>query len=124
MKMKAKATYILILTILLMFTLTANVYAVDETGTVNLQEIPNRLAEALGIPLFAGRLLTCAIFFFIFFLPIAVFSRRDPFLLCLIMGLPLMGVFVGVGWMEPWYVLVIALLIAALWSGKIKGWLS
>ncbi|MEM5867569.1 MAG: hypothetical protein QXG39_06585 [Candidatus Aenigmatarchaeota archaeon] len=100
------------------------VYAVDETGEVNLLDLPAKLADALGIPLFAGQILACLIFLFIFLLPVAVFSKRNPTLIALLVGVPLLCFFVAVGWLHYWVLLVVILLVAVLYSDKVKEWIT
>ena len=108
-----------------MLTFIPHVYAQDESkdDTINLLEIPDHLATALGIPLFASQLLTCSLVMLIVLLPIAIFAKRNT-ILTLIVGFTLMGFFIAVGWLPYWFLFVIALLIASLWSAKIKGWIS
>jgi len=110
----------------LLFSLIPQVYAQDQQPSneqINLLEIPSRLAKALGIPEFAGQLLTCALVMLIILLPIAIFSKGNM-LLSLIVGFILLGFFVAVGWMPYWFMLIIVLIVSALWSSKIGGWLT
>ena len=115
---------LLLFTVFLVALLIPQVYAQNENDdTINLLEIPDHLATALGIPLFASQLLTCSLVMLIVLLPIAIFAKRNT-ILTLIIGFTLMGFFIAIGWMPFWFLLVIALLIASLWSAKIKGWIS
>lgn len=110
-----------IITVLLMLSCMQVVYAADDD--VNLQKLPDHLAKRLNIPLFAAQLLACSIFLLMFLLPIALFSRGN-LLLSLIVGIILLGFFIAVGWLSFWVLLILVLIVASLWSGKIRGWLS
>ena len=90
---------------------------------VNLLDVPKHLSEALGIPLYAGQLLACVAVSMVFLLPIAIFSRGNMILM-LITGLVLLGSFIAIGWLEIWYILIIVLVVAGVWSAKIRGWLT
>lgn len=123
--MKLKNVFAISLMLVLFFlSFVSKVYAVDETGKVNLLDLPQKLADALGIPLFAAQILTCLIFLFIFLLPIAIFCKRNPTIIAIIVCVPLLGFFVAVGWLSYWVLLVIVLILAAMYSGKIKEWIT
>lgn len=113
---------LLLFTVFLVAMLVPNVYAAPD-DTVNLQDLPTYLAEKLSIPTFAGQLLACSIFLMMFLLPIAWFARRNM-MLTLLVGFILLGFFIAVGWLPYWFLLIISLLVAGLWSAKMKGWVS
>lgn len=113
--------YIPIIILLLLTLFVGHVYAQDD-DTVNLLELPKRIANALDIPEFAGQMLVCSVFLFTFLLPIAIFTRN--LLVTLLVGFCLMGFFIAVGWMPYWILLIIVLLISAMYSGKIKEWIT
>jgi hypothetical protein len=123
MKTKNRSRFIimslLVLTVALM--LSQIVYATDD-NTVNLLDIPQHLANALGIPLYAGKLLASLCVTFIFMLPVMIFSRN--LFALLFTGLLALGLCIGIGWLEVWYLLIIILIVASLWSGKVRGWLT
>lgn len=112
----------ILLIVLLASTLVQYVYA-QEDDSVNLLDLPSHLANALGIPEFSAELLTCSVFMLMFLLPIAIFSKGN-LLLILLIGFLQLGFFVAVGWMDFWFILVIGLIVAGLWSSKMKGWIS
>jgi len=114
---------LLALTLLLLLCQTVFAQEDSTNEKVNLLDIPKHLSEALGIPLYAGQLLTCASVSMIFLLPIAIFSKGN-IILTLIFSLMLLGVFIGVGWLEVWYMLIVVVVVAALWSAKMRGWLT
>jgi len=57
-------------------------------------------------------------------IPIAAYGKGNSLILCLIVDFTLMGFFVAIGWLPFWFMLIICLIVAALWSNKIKEWVS
>jgi hypothetical protein len=108
---------------ILALTIIPQVYAVSENDQVNLLDLPKKLADALGIPQYAGQLLACTFILFMVLLPIAIFSKGNM-LLMLMVGIVCLGFFVAIGWLEFWYILMIVLVVAGLWSAKVRGWLT
>jgi len=113
---------LLLIVLLAVLINVPNAYAAED-DTVNLLDLPEHLAAKLGIPTFAGQLLACTIFTVMFLFPIAFFARRNM-MLTLIAGFVLLGFFIAVGWLPYWFLLIIVLAIAGLWSGTIREWLS
>lgn len=92
-------------------------------GEVNILNIPEYFADKLGIPLFAGQLLTSTIFLFTFLLPIALISRKknvSPFAE-LIVGFGIMSFCVALGWMPVWIFVIISLMVALFFSDAITS---
>ena len=121
-KMK-RLIFPIIVCVFLVLSLVPNVQAEDESGDVNLLDLPKNLADALGIPVYAGKLLTCAVIVFWLFLPTIVFGRKmEHFVQVFILeGFLLLGFFIAVQWIEFWYMLVYVLIVAGLWASKMKG---
>jgi hypothetical protein len=111
-----------ILLALLALALSPNVKA-QEDDTINLLELPEHLAQALGVPEYAGKLLASACIMLIFLLPMAIFGRNNMILIML-SGFILMGFLIAIGWLEYWFLLIIVLIISAMYSGKIKEWIT
>lgn len=105
----------------LLFLLVNPVYALDSNSTVNLMEIPNNLAEQLGIPVFAAQILVSSLFLLAFMLPLAIYTKGKNPLLVLIVAFPLMGFLVAIGWLPVWMMFVIVLITALMFSDKIKN---
>jgi hypothetical protein len=112
-----------LLSIVIVLTIIPHVYAASDNDQVNLLDLPKKVAEALGIPEYAGKLLSCTFILFMVLLPIAIFSKGNM-LLMLMIGILCLGFFVAVGWLEFWFILIIILVVAGLWSGKVRGWLT
>lgn len=114
----------ILLCFLLMLTIIPGVYAQDD-DTVNLLDLPDQLAKALGIPVYAGKLLICSIFMMMLFLPTVIFARKmsDKAMEILMAteGIVMLGLFIAIGWLEVWYMLIVGLIVAVLWAGKMKG---
>jgi hypothetical protein len=67
-------------------------------------------------------LLTSCFLILMFVLPVAVFSRN--FLIIVTMALIAITICVALTWLPYWIMLIVALLIAGLYSAKVKGWLG
>lgn len=106
---------------LLAFILIPNVYAQSERE-FNLNDIPKNLADALNIPEYPARLIASTCLILIFLLPTIVFTRNVYILL--LVGLMSLSTCIALGWLEFWYLLIIVLVVASLWSGKVRSWLA
>lgn len=93
----------------------------DSSQDVNLFDLPRNMANALGIPLYAGQLLTCALFTFWLIFPTAIYAKKNLEYIFILEGFLLLGFFIAVSWIEYWYMLVYVLVVAGLWAGKMKG---
>ena len=97
----------------------------SEEETVNLGDVPTKLAEALNVSLFVGQLLSSLILMALFLLPSMLiagyFGGPGAVLYTVIfVGLGSSGVCVGLGWLPAWLYLVVCMLIALLFSGKMR----
>jgi uncharacterized membrane protein (DUF106 family) len=99
----------------------------EESEEVDLSQVPNKLAEMLNIPLFAGQLLASLVFMSLFLLP-TVFAcskfEKDVFYPTAFVGFMTLGVCIAIGWLPFWILLILCMLVAFMFSGKIKGWIS
>jgi len=111
--------YPLFLFLLIFLFSTSIVYAQD----IDLTEIPQNLADKMGIPLFAGELLCSAILLFMFILPLTLISRRKGtgHVAELFVGFMVMGVCVALEWLPAWIIVVLLLIVAGMYAGKVKG---
>jgi len=109
--------------LLLLFLVNILEVFAQDGENVNLLQLPEQLANRLGIGLTAAKLLCCIIFTLMFFLPIAMFSRRNV-ILCLFSGIILLGFFIALGWLDVWFMLILILIVAVMFSGKIKEWIT
>jgi type III secretory pathway component EscU len=115
---------LIVLGLVLALTLIQVVYAQEQPNNeqVNLLDIPKHLAKAFGIPEYAGRLLASICLTMIIMLPILLWARN--LYLMLIIGLSCLGFCCAIGWLDFWFMLIICLIVAGLWSGKMRGWLT
>lgn len=118
-----KWKFAFLISLVLILTVIPHVYAVSDEDQVNLLDLPKKLAEALGIPEFAGKILACTLILFIVLLPIAIYGKGN-ILLTLFIGFLALGFFVAVGWLDFWFILIITLMVAVMFSGKIKEWIT
>lgn len=99
------------------------VRAVDEESQVNLLDVPLKVSEALGIPLFASQILCSAILFIIVVLPVAFLSKKGwtpP----LIVSFLVLGTSVAIGWLPYWFLLVVAMIVALMFAGTMRDWIT
>lgn len=109
---------ILMIALFSLLNMVSFVGAVDEENQVNLLDLPTKLANALGIPQFAGQILVCAIFMFMFMLPTVVYTKT--LLPPLFVGFLTMGFLIAVGWLPFWFLLIMCLMVALMFSGSMR----
>jgi hypothetical protein len=83
-----------------------------------------QLGVQLGIGPFAGGLLMSIIFMCIFLFPVLFLCRENPVLPALMVGFATMSFCVAIGWLSYWVLLMMALLVALLFSGTVRDWIS
>jgi len=92
---------------------------------VDVSTLPQRFADALNIPLFAGQILVSVLFMSFFMLPVIFISAwtkaKDIFLPVLFVGLTTLGVCVAIGWLPIWLFTILCLFIALMYSSKVVG---
>jgi len=90
---------------------------------INMQSIPNQLAEKLGIPLFAGQILASGIVIFIPLLSIAIIARgkyHHAWIAELFVGLMFLSFTVAIGWCPYWLLIILSMLIALMFAGQMR----
>lgn len=121
-----KLPYLLLFALFLL-VMIPNVYAVEDDDTVNLSEFPLKLSEMMTIPLFAAELLASSIILTLFVLPV-VFAcskfGKDVTIPALLVGFGALGFNIAMGWLPYWFLLVLALLVALLFAGSMRGWIG
>ena len=115
-----------LLLVLFVFTVAIPiVYAADE-DVVNLPDFPQKLCDALGMPtnLFAGQLLASSIVLALFLLP-TVFAcskfNKDVVIPSLFVGVMSLSFCIALEWLPVWIFVLVAFLIALMFSDKITG---
>ena len=95
------------------------VYAVNEDEVVQMADFPQRLADMLTIPLFAGQLLASLIVICLTLFPVLVFTRGQNPIAAVIVGVGTLSVCIALTWLPVWLFVITLLLIALLFSKKI-----
>jgi len=89
---------------------------------LNLTDIPYRVADSLNIDLFAGQILCSVIFMMICLLPITIIARSKhaSFVPEIAITFVTMGFCVSIEWLPVWFFLVLSLLVALMFAGKMR----
>lgn len=98
------------------------VYAATD---VNLLTLHEALGEQLGVGTFAGGLIASAILLMMTVLPVALINRSrrgggGP-IAEIFIGMTILGVCVAITWFPVWVFVLLAFIIALLFSDKITG---
>ena len=104
----------------LSFTLPISVgYGADNGTDINLTYFPTALANKLSISPFAGGMLASMILTLAFVLPTAIWSKTliPP----LFMGILCLGACIAMDWLDYWFLLLIAMLIALMFGSKMSS---
>lgn len=88
---------------------------------INLAMFPQALGEVLQIGLFGGQMLASTIVIMMFMLPTSFYAKNNPFPY-IIVGIPVLGFLVAITWLPLFFLFIICVLIAFLFSDKLKGW--
>lgn len=85
----------------------------------DLTEIPASLAELTGTDVFTAGILASAIGIALILFPVMyLFRSKGQFLAALIVGLPISGVFVALGWLPIWIYIILILLVAIMYASS------
>jgi len=120
-KIEVISPFLVILTICIVMALPV-VHAVEENDEVYLLDLPQKFADAFNIPLFPAQIFTTGIIMMIFMLPIAIWSKTivPP----IFVGFVVMGLCVALAWLPVWFLVVTAMLVALMFAGGMRNWLS
>lgn len=116
-----RAVFVLIL-VFLAFSLVGLVCADEEEG-VNMGDIPERLSQRLNIPLEAANFLFTSMILGMFLFPALLLTRGrvSQNLVVGVVGLPILGFAILMGWTDFWLLLFMAMLMAIMLAGKVRG---
>ena len=86
---------------------------------LTLTNFPEHLASKLHISVFAGGLLASLVLTLAFMLPTAIWTKTlyPP----LIAGIICFGLSIVFGWLDYWFLLIVAMLCALMFGSKIAG---
>jgi len=112
-------TKFLLTSLILLLIFVIPVYASED---VNLSDLPQQLSEKLTIPLFAAQLLTTAIFLTLFLFPAFILTKN--ILAHIMIGFIIMGFCIAMEWLPYWFLIIIAMIVALMFSGKMRDWIT
>lgn len=92
-------------------------------NAVDILDLPQQFADKFGVTLQAGRMILSSIVLLACVLPIAVYSEGNIILSTAVVVV-VMGALISVGWMDYWYLLVVCLIVASLWTAKVVSWIG
>lgn len=92
--------------------------------SIDLTAFPQALADQLGITLFAGQICASLIVLLLAMLPVVAYTRGKNQFAILLIGLVSLGFVTAVGWLPYWFMVIIVLLVAFLFSGQMRSWIT
>ena len=105
--------------LILLFSFSMSVYAIEDDDVVDISKLPNKLAEALNAPLFAGQILASAIPFCLICFPTFLLTKNSiAHISAIILSLSLT---IALGWTPYWILLILGLIVAYLYANQMKG---
>lgn len=106
----------------LFFIVLTFVNPVNAESDVDFANIPQNLADKLNIPLFASQILASGIILLMFLLPLTIIARgkRAGYIPELATTLVILGFCIAIEWLPYWFLLILAMLVALMFSGKMR----
>lgn len=94
--------------------------------TVNLADVPQYLADNLGVGLIGGQMIASLIFLCLVLFPTMLLTnkRSNQYISVLIVGIGCLGTLVGIGWLHYWFLLIIVVIVALMFSGTMRDFLG
>jgi len=101
------------------------VFATSEDETVNLGDVPQKLADALNVSLFVGQLLASLIFMSIFLFPSMLiagyFGGAGAVLYAILfVGLGSSAVCVALSWLPIWIFIIVCMFVSLMLAGTMR----
>jgi hypothetical protein len=106
----------------LTLNLINEVYATD-AASVDLTHLPDQVANALGIPVFAAGILCFIIMTFALMLPAMIWGKKGS-MASLFIGLGVLGFGIAVAWLPFWFLLIIILIIAVMFAEDVRNMIT
>ena len=106
----------------ILFSLCISVYAIEDDDVVDISKLPNKLAEALNAPLFAGQILASAIPFCLICFPTFLLTKNtmahvSAIILCL-------SFTIAIGWLPVWIFLILCLILGLMFAGQMRDFIT
>ena len=121
-----KKLLIMFLFLLMMFV--SPVFAIQEGEDVNFSDLPTKLSEALNIDLFSAKILASIILVCIVLFPALflahTFDMGSAMSIIVVVGLPMSGFCVALGWLPVWIFFIVCFIIALMFSGEMRSWIT
>ena len=111
-------TFLLSLTFLSLILFISSVYAIEDDDVVDISKLPNKLAEALNAPLFAGQILASTIVFSLVCFPVFLITKEEKAHISAI--LLTLAFTIAIGWFPIWLFLILCMLIALMFAGGMR----
>jgi len=104
------------------FFLILNFISPVNAQDLNLTDLPEYFAEALGIPTFGGQVLFSGIIMLMFLLPLCLLTRkgRGSWIPEVALTFVIMGACIAIGWLPYWFLLMVCLFVALMFSGTMR----
>jgi len=119
--MKVQTKILAFLMLLSAFTFIPCVYANDDEG-FDLALVPNMLADYLHIDLFASHTLIAVIALCMTMFPTLVLTRNP--IAHAIMGIATLSCLLALGWVPPFVLVIVVLMVVVLLGGKMRDWVG
>lgn len=93
---------------------------------IDVSQVPQRIADMLGLPLLAGQMLISIIFMCLLMFPAMLLTNKwaSQSLAVLVVGIGSMGFLIAAGWLPYWFMLIIALIVALMYAGKMRDFVG
>lgn len=93
---------------------------------IDISQVPQRIADMLGLPLLAGQMLISIIFMCLIMFPALLLTNKwsSQSLAALITGIGAMGFLIAAGWLPYWFLLIICLIVALMYASKMRDFLG
>lgn len=88
---------------------------------IDLDQIPQRLGDALGIETFPAGILATLILLMVFLIPIIIIARKNVTMAILIVGFSVLGFCTAVGWFPVYILAIISFIIALMFADKVTA---
>ncbi len=97
-----------------------------QAASLNITDVPSNLGAQLGVGAFGGGLIASAVLILGLLLPTALIARKKNagFVPELVMAFLGLCICVGIGWLSYWILLIIALLVAVMYAGTMRDWIT
>jgi hypothetical protein len=120
--MKQKKLLIFLLIFIFLFLIPNIVYALEDDDVVDISKLPNKIAEALHAPLFAGQILASAIPFCLICFPTFLLTKNTiAHVSAIILSLSFS---IAIGWLPVWIFLILCLILGLMFASQMRDFIS